>query len=112
MKKLRILSAAAIVFALAGCNSEPSETEITQAVQKNIDQANAQVQKMAGSAIQTDGFMTKLHSLRKISCDQTGKGEQYNCKVEVDITAPFVGERKTVSQISLVKDNDGWDVVQ
>ncbi len=112
MKKLRILTATAIVVVLAGCNSEPSETDITQAVQKNIDAANAQIQKMAGSALRTDGFMTKLNSLRKISCDQTGKGNQYNCQAEVDITAPFVGERKSVTRISLVKDNDGWDVVQ
>lgn len=112
MKKLRILSAAAIVFALAGCNSEPSESDITQAVQKNIDGANAQLQRMAGKSAQTDDFMTKLHSLRKISCDQVGKGSQYSCKVEIDVTAPFVGERKSVTQVNLVKDNDGWYAVQ
>ena len=68
---------------------------------------------MAGSNnMQMDSLMTRLNSLRKISCDQAGKGDQYNCKVEIDLTAPLIGHRKSVTQLNLIKDKDGWDVVQ
>jgi len=113
MKMFKIAAVAIFALSLSGCNSEPSESDIQQAAQKNIDDTNAQARKvMSGSSINSENMLTKLNSLRKIACDPNGSNSQYKCKVELDITAPFVGHRKNIVELNVIDDNGEWRLVQ
>lgn len=110
MKNWKSLALIAITFILAGCDSEPSQTEIEKAFQQEISDSNNQVRQRAGSNI-SDGMLTKLNSVRKIACDRKSGGD-YNCKVDFDITAPFVGQRKSVAELEFIKDGSNWKIVK
>lgn len=115
---------AAFSLGLAGCSGEPSESDMIKATQKNIDLANAQMEKMSsmagnlssalgGSAkIQLENTKTELHSLKKISCTAAQGSPGYVCDIEIDITAPMVGRNKSVVKARFVKGSDGWQAAQ
>lgn len=102
-----------VTATLAGCNSEPSESDIQKAIQTKLDDANARASKMMDRyGVNTDGMLTKLNSIRKISCDESNSSKQYSCKVELDITAPLVGRNKSVTTVSVINDSGKWLVVE
>jgi hypothetical protein len=100
---------------LSACSNEPSETDISRAVEKQIDQMNSTVKGMAGALVGGqstaklgDAFAYKVISLRKLGCKADGAA--FVCDVEMDTEAPFVGRQKSVRPLRLVKASDGWQV--
>ena len=112
------LVTASVVILLGACSSGPSESEISAAAQKQIDQANAAMKGVAGMAGAlaggqsagkvADAFAYKLISVRKIGCK--GDGPAYICDVEMETEAPLVGRQKSMRPIKLVKASDGWGI--
>lgn len=109
----RMFILAIVTATLAGCNSEPSKSDIQKALQNKLDEGNARASQMMGKyGVNTDGMLTTLNSIRKISCDESGNSKQYNCKVEVDITSPLIGRNKSVTTINVINDSGKWLVME
>jgi len=76
---------------LTGCDSEPSSSEIQKALQDNIDQTSQQARNRFGENSK-DMLMT-LNKAEKVSCKESEAKGTYLCKVDTDITLPFIGEK-------------------
>lgn len=110
MNYAKVCSLLVITLILAGCDSEPSQVEIERAFQQEINNSNEQVRENAGN-IANESMMTKLNSVKKISCEKNSKGD-YNCKIDADIKFPFVGQRKSIADFEFIKTEDGWKFVK
>jgi len=54
----------------------------------------------------------ELHEVNKIGCAKAIDATGFNCDIEIDVTAPFVGRSKATKQSRFVSTDDGWRVVQ
>lgn len=112
MKQIRIPIIASSLFvalALTGCSGEPSSGDIEKAVKANVEQANQQAKQIGGGLI-SDKMLTQVHAVNKIGCVAAQDASGYNCDVELDVTAPFVGRSKNIGKIRFVEGSDGWQV--
>lgn len=111
MKKTAMAVTLGAAFLLAGCSSEPSESDIANAIKAAIDASNAQVQKLAGNSPMANNMKVEFISARKISCSESGTKDKINCEVEVETRAPMVGQQKVTRTVPFVNDNGDWKVV-
>lgn len=76
---------------LTGCNSEPSDADIRQAMQK---------------------LMTEMHgtlnSSKKIACKDKESDGSYLCSVEFDSKLPIVGNRASTLELKFIKSDGSW----
>ncbi|ELG5501781.1 hypothetical protein INF40_02650 [Escherichia sp. DSM 109009] len=89
MKKIMLLLLASML--LTGCNSEPSDADIRQAMQK---------------------LMTEMHgtlnSAKKLGCKDKDSDGSYTCSIEFDATMPIVGDRTSTLEFKFIKADDSW----
>jgi hypothetical protein len=90
--------------------AEPSASEIEKAVRADMDQSNQQEKNIGGGLI-ADNMLTKVYGVKKLGCVAAQGASGFNCDVEIDVSAPFVGRSKKVGQLRFVKGSDGWKVV-
>lgn len=93
---------------LTGCDSEPSPTEIQKAMQDNIDHTNQQARQRFGE--NGKDMLTTLNKAEKVSCKESEAKGTYLCKVNTDITIPFMGEKQTVAEFKFTKSDGNWKV--
>jgi outer membrane murein-binding lipoprotein Lpp len=108
MKKLIcVVSILSASFLLAGCDSEPSQEDVTTAMQQSIDQMNTETKALTG-ANTSDRMLVKLNAAKKISCENKSSDGSYKCKVDFDMTLPLVGNKKGISDFIFIKTDTGW----
>ncbi|HHR1289422.1 cell wall-binding protein [Citrobacter portucalensis] len=95
---------AVIVFLLCGCNSEPSEQDLYNAMNKVVEQTNAIVKSIAGKDVLKDA-LRELKSVKKHDCVKISD-KSYKCNVTV-----VVNNDKATAAVTLVKTDDGWQIV-
>lgn len=83
---------------LAACSSEPSESDIQEAVAKE--------QKATPEIMQ--GLVPEIVGVRKIGC-KSDSGQAYICDLEVE-AKQFGSVTKGVSPVRFVKTGDGWAI--
>lgn len=110
MKKIFIAGTLGLAFLLTGCSSEPSDSDVVNAVKTAINDANAQSKKIAGGTAIADSFRIEFISARKISCTKTETDAKYNCEVEIETKAPMAGQTKGIKTVPLIKDGSDWKV--
>lgn len=99
MKRHQILArsiACLIAITLSGCSGEPSSSDIEKAVRANVDQSNQQAKNFGGK-FASDNLLTKVYGVKKVGCAAAQGSSGFNCDVEVDVSAPFVGRSKNVA---------------
>lgn len=104
MESKKLLSAVMVLgFAtlLTGCKSEPSDSDIQSAIQLNVDQSNQQAKSVGGKAV-TDNMLMKDDNIKKLACQDAQSDGSYKCKVEMEVTAPFVGKRQTTGELTFI----------
>lgn len=112
LNKVIILSITFLLsFALTGCSGEPSISDIEKAIKATVDQATQQAKSVGGSMI-SDDMLPKVYEVKKLGCAAAQDASGYNCDVEVDSSAPFIGRNKRVSKIRFVKGSDGWVITE
>lgn len=89
MKKITGLAFASII--LTGCNSEPSDADISKAMQSFMSE-------MHGS----------LNSSKKLACKHEEGDGSYLCSVEFDAKLPIVGDRASTMELKFIKSDDSW----
>ena len=107
------ISAIAVVFLaalLTGCDSEPSSAEIQKAMQDNIEHTNQQARQRFGE--NSKDMLSTLNKAEKVSCKESEVKGTYLCKVDTDITLPFLGEKQTVAEFKFTKTAQGWKTAQ
>ncbi|MCX8990833.1 cell wall-binding protein [Citrobacter portucalensis] len=104
MKTYAFTSLVASIFFLSGCNSEPSEKDIYTAMNKVVEQTNAIVKSIAGKDVPKDA-LRELKSVKKHDCIEVSD-KSYKCNVTV-----VVNNDKATAAVTLVKTDDGWQVV-
>lgn len=57
-------------------------------------------------------MLTVVHEAKKVGCASAEGATGFNCDVELDVSAPFVGRAQKVATIRFVKGNEGWQVVE
>lgn len=111
MNQLKMILPGIFTLFLFACSGgEPSETDISDAINK---QFKAQLEQSAGMFDEQD---ITVHYIKKVNCNKAeGKGG-YLCDVDVniDVKLPFVGtqNQKGVQSLRFVKTDDGWNIVQ
>lgn len=91
-------------FLLSGCNSEPSEQDLYNAMNKVVEQTNAIVKSIAGKDVPKNA-LRELKSVKKHDCTEVSD-KSYKCNVTV-----VVNNDKATAAVTLVKTDDGWQVV-
>ncbi|HEX5658746.1 MAG TPA: hypothetical protein VFX59_16215 [Polyangiales bacterium] len=102
---MKILPLALLCLVSMSCSSEPSEGDLTQALQPTNENP-----KIAAAA-KSMGLNTELHGLKKLGCEKTEQDNAYLCDVEMDMTAPMVGRRKVPARLRAVSSDGRWVVV-
>lgn len=100
-----------LLFALIGCSSQPSENDIREAIEKNLDESAMAAQSLGGKAA---GDMArksnKLNSAKKVGCKEDGE-KAYRCDVEIDANT-MIGPIKRTQNMRFVRGDSGWVVSQ
>lgn len=104
MKTSVVITLVTAVFLLSGCNSEPSEQDLYNAMNKVVEQTNAIVKSIAGKDVPKDA-LRELKSVKKHDCVEVSD-KSYKCNVTV-----VVDNEKRSAAVILVKMDDGWQVV-
>ncbi|MEN4799697.1 hypothetical protein [Pantoea agglomerans] len=110
MNKLLTVAVLSLAALLTGCDSEPSSAEIQKAMQDNIDHTNQQAKQRFGE--NSKDMLTTLNKADKISCKASETKGTYLCKVDTDITLPYIGEKQTVAEFKFIKSDDSWKVIK
>ncbi|MEG8810046.1 cell wall-binding protein [Klebsiella variicola] len=104
MKTYAVITLVTAVFLLSGCNSEPSEQDLYNAMNKVVEQTNAIVKSIAGKDVPKDA-LRELKSVKKHDCIEVSD-KSYKCNVTV-----VVNNDKATAAVTLVETDDGWQVV-
>lgn len=104
MKTCAVITLVTAVFLLSGCNSEPSEQDLYNAMNKVVEQTNAIVKSIVGKDVSKDA-LRELKSVKKHDCVKISD-KSYKCNVTV-----VVNNDKATAAVTLVKTDDGWQVV-
>ena len=104
MKTYAITTLIASIFLLSGCNNEPSEQELYNAMNKVVEQTNAIVTSIAGKDVPKDA-LRELKSVKKHDCVKVSD-KSYKCNVTV-----VVNNDKATAAVTMVKTDDGWQIV-
>lgn len=89
MKKIMLLLLASML--LTGCNSEPSDANISQAMQNFMS-----------------GMHGTLNSSKKIACKDEESDGSYLCTVEFDAKLPIVGDSSSTLELKFIKSDNTW----
>lgn len=108
MNKVSTVAVLCLAVLLTGCDSEPSSSEIEKAMQDNIDHTNQQARQRFGE--NSKDMLTTLNKAEKVSCKESEAKGTYLCKVNTDITLPFMGEKQTVAEFKFTKSNGNWKI--
>lgn len=103
MKKYTFVAVILSTFLLAGCDSEPSENDISNALNKSIESGNSAIRSINPNASET--MLRTLKSVKKVDC-QKESDKSYKCNAEVAIN-----NENRMTQIKLLKTDDGWKVI-
>ncbi|EOA4338252.1 cell wall-binding protein [Klebsiella aerogenes] len=104
MKKYAFTTLIASIFLLSGCTGEPSEQDIYTAMNKVVEQTNAIVKSIIGKDVPKD-TLRDLKSVKKHDCVKVSD-KSYKCNVTA-----VVNNDKATAAVTLVKTDDGWQVV-
>ncbi len=85
---------------LAGCSSEPSESDIQEAVAKE--------QKATPEIM--EGLVPEIVGVKKIGC-KSDSGQAYICDLELE-ARQFGSVTKGVSPVRFVKTDAGWAITR
>lgn len=116
MKKITQASTAILFITattlLAGCSREPSESNIKEAYTHEVDQTNSLTRKFGG-----DQMAIKVNDLKKIECKESETKGQFDCKVDIDLTLPLIGQHEQKTTLTLTKGDlgngeQGWIVLR
>jgi aspartate/methionine/tyrosine aminotransferase len=108
MNKRSTVAVLYLAALLTGCDSEPSSSEIQKAMQENIEHTNQQARQRLGE--NSKDMLTTLNKAEKVSCKESEAKGTYLCKVDTDITLPYMGEKMTVAEFKFVKINNYWKI--
>ncbi len=111
MKNITLIITVIMTMLLTACGSqEPSEKDISEAIQK---QTKAQLEGSTGIFKEED---ITIRHIKKIACSEAEGKSGYLCDVDIDldIKLPFVGVQKQtgIQSFRFIKNDDGWNVVR
>lgn len=110
MNKRSTVAVLSLAALLTGCDSEPSSSEIQKAMQENIEHTNQQARQRFGE--NSKDMLTTLNKAEKVSCKASEAKGTYFCKVDTDITLPYIGEKQTVAEFKFIKSDNSWKVIK
>lgn len=105
-QRLIMISAMLSSLILAGCSPAPSAQDIEDAYRQEVEPVNALSRQLSG-----DALLITVNAVEKKSCEKIDT-TQYICQVEIDSTLPFVGQRKTATELTLSKQDDQWKIIR
>lgn len=104
VQKLCLLALTSVI--LVGCSRAPSSSDIEAAYRQEVEPVNAISRQISGEAL-----IIQVNSVEKKSCEKIDS-EHYRCQVDIDSTMPFVGQRKTATELKLAKQDGQWTIVR
>lgn len=105
-QRLALISVALSGLILAGCSRAPSAQDIETAYRQEVEPINALSRQVSG-----DALIIQVNAVEKKSCEKID-AENYLCQVEIDSTLPFVGQRKTATELTLAKQDSEWKIIR
>ena len=107
MKKIILASIIVSVGFLAGCTRQPTQEDLTQAIQTTINESNTQAKTMGGGLL--GGTMNiELIKLEKLGdCVKRTDGKTFDCDIKATTKNSLTGTTSATSKIAFVQSNDG-----
>ncbi|MDG0801455.1 hypothetical protein PO858_002465 [Pectobacterium polaris] len=92
----------ALSFFLTGCDSEPSDADVSKAMQSFTEEMN--------KGAPSESARVTFNSAKKIACKEKDSDGGYKCTVEYSAKIPFLGERTSTMEIKFFKFEGKWKV--
>jgi hypothetical protein len=105
-----LLLVVASIF-LSGCSRGPSAKDVDKVVRAQFEQVNTMFRQIGGNLF-GESTLTEIHEVNKLGCASAKDAAGYNCDIEIDMSAPFVGRSKSVISLRFINTNDGWRIVE
>lgn len=105
-QRLIVISVMLSGIMLGGCSRAPSAQDIEDAYRQEVEPVNALSRQLSG-----DALLITVNAVDKKSCEKID-ATNYICQVEIDSTLPFVGQRKTATELTLSKQDDQWKIIR
>lgn len=96
-----------LLVACSGTGVGPTEKEIRQLLQSEIDLMNAHAKTIEGvGRMKTESMIPELRKVKNHGCVKDSHA--YLCDVTIDVFVPAMGEQKRTARLRFVKTDDGW----
>lgn len=96
---------------LSGCSGEPTETDLANTLQNELDQVNELAKTMLGETAASQTALS-IVSVSKIGCSEGSEENSYLCDVEVALNSPETGPQTLRSQLHMMQKAQGWTVIK
>lgn len=104
VQKFCLLAITSVI--LVGCSRAPSSSDIETAYRQEVEPVNAMSRQISGESL-----IIQVNAVEKKSCEKIDP-QHYRCQVEIDSTLPFVGQRKTATELTLTKADGQWQIIR
>ncbi|MDC9818496.1 MULTISPECIES: hypothetical protein [Pectobacterium] len=101
-KKLSLGLLLMLSFFLTGCDSEPSDADVSKAMQSFTEEMN--------KGAPSESARVVFNSAKKIACKDKDSDGGYRCTVEYNAKIPFLGERTSTMELKFFKFEGKWKV--
>lgn len=94
---------------LAGCSNEPNEQQLSQAVQNELQDANAQSKSLLGGIL-GNTLSVQFIGLKKLGpCTERSDNKTYDCEIKLTTKNSLTGIKSTTTTFAFIKaDDDSW----
>ncbi len=107
-KSLFLLTTLCITIALAGCSREPNQQELQTLYEQKVQSTN----QLAAKIMQEKASqIIQVKSFEKIDCTRVKKSKDYDCRSNIVVSLPFLGEQKNTISQRVAKTENGWAIV-
>ena len=106
----RFLSFVAVssLLLLSACSHEPNQQELQNLYERQVQQTN----QLASKIMKQQSEIIRVKSFEKIDCHKIKNSPDYNCRANVTVNMPFLGEQNSTAKLQVSKGENGWVVVE
>lgn len=88
---------------LAACSREPSETELQQAYERSLQDANQIAARVGGQHMKIE-----LKEFKKHDCQPVEPKGFYHCRFQADLLLPIIGLTSQPGELTVTQKDHEW----
>lgn len=104
---LNVTVLCSLVMLLSACSREPNQQELQSLYAMQVQQTN----QLASKLMQHQSEIIRVKSFEKIDCHPIEHSKDYQCRANVTVNMPFLGEQNSTAKLHVAKGEHGWVIV-